>query len=139
MVVINNFIADSGSSSGITNQNNQTNSGATPAISLTSLNPGSATVGSSSITITLNGNFIPGAVASFGGVQIQTDYINASQLTASVPAERLFTPGSRLITVANPDPLSTASGSYLFQVYSQKRRSQVASVAWRRIASFTAQ
>jgi len=119
------------SSSGIVNQNNQTNSGATPAISLTSLTPASITAGTSAITLTLNGNFIPGAAALFGGVQLQTDYVSNQQLNALIPQAEIATAGARVVTVANPDPLATSSGSSLFQVYSQKRRSQVTSVAWK--------
>lgn len=121
---------------GVLNVNNQTNSGPTPAISLTSVTPSSAPAGSPDTTVTLNGSFLPGSVAFLGSTALQTTYVSATQVTALLPSAELKVSSSRAITVQNPDPSGTSSGSAVFQVLA-KRRGQITSIAHRTRSAWT--
>ncbi|PYV15051.1 MAG: hypothetical protein DMG07_10650, partial [Acidobacteria bacterium] len=72
--------------------------------SLTSINPASATVGAAQFTLTLTGTgFLAAAVASFGVTPLTTSFIDATSLTAVVPASLLLTAGTPDVTVDNQD------------------------------------
>jgi uncharacterized protein (TIGR03437 family) len=67
---------------------------------LTSLSPISATVGSSTLTLTIFGsNFIQGAIVSWNGSSLATTFVSSTQLTAQVTANLLSVAGSAAITV----------------------------------------
>lgn len=80
--------------------------------SLTSLSPSSAVAGSATFSLTLNGsNFLPGAVVLFGATPLTPapGDIGPTQITVSVPAALVATPGSVEVRVRNlGDELSAA-------------------------------
>ena len=81
--------------------------------SLTSISPATATVGDAGFTMTLTGSgFLSGASATFNGSTVATTFVNASTLTASIPASALLTPGTVNVTVINAD--SAVSGALPF-------------------------
>lgn len=73
--------------------------------SITSLTPGSVTVGSPNTTVTLYGtNFLPSSTVTSNGVNVSTGYISGGQLTIVVPANQLLNAGNVAIVVTNPSP-----------------------------------
>ncbi len=73
----------------------------TPAI--TSISPASATVGSQSMMITVNGtDFESGSIVKFDGMDLSTTYVSATQLTANLPASQLIATGPSSVMVSNP-------------------------------------
>jgi hypothetical protein len=73
----------------------------TPTIS--GLNPSWATAGGPGFTLTVNGsNFLSGATVEWGATALATNFVSATQLTASVSTSQIASPGSVQITVANP-------------------------------------
>jgi hypothetical protein len=88
-----------------------------PVPTLTSITPTSATVGDPNTTITLTGaNFVNGSTADLNGTPITTTFVNATQLTAVIPAADLTTAGSELITVVTAGPGGGTSGPQTFTV-----------------------
>jgi hypothetical protein len=76
-----------------------------PAPLVTSLSPTGATAGSAGFTLTVDGtDFLSTSVVQWNGVALTTSYVNASQLTAAVPAADLSIVTSASITVFNPAP-----------------------------------
>ena len=76
-----------------------------PVPTTTGIVPTSKTVGDGAFTLTVNGtNFIATSVVRFAGADRTTTYVNATQLTASIPAGDLTTAGAYPITVFNPTP-----------------------------------
>jgi uncharacterized protein (TIGR03437 family) len=70
---------------------------------IASLNPSSVTVGSGGFTLTVNGvGFVSGAMVEMGGSRLATTFVNATQLTALVPASLIGSVGSILVAVLNP-------------------------------------
>ncbi len=82
---------------------------ADPTIS--SLTPNSATVGDPDTSIGISGTgFESGAVVDWNGTPLSTSFVNASDLTATIPSADLTAAGTFSITVVNPDTgTSTAS------------------------------
>jgi uncharacterized repeat protein (TIGR03803 family) len=80
-----------------------------PAIA--GLSPGSVVAGSSSITVRVNGSgFLPGAVVSWNGTALPTEYVSRGELIAHVSAAYLTSPGTDQVVVKNPGGnASTAS------------------------------
>jgi hypothetical protein len=96
----------------VQNPDNQTSGAATltvnaaqaPAPSISSISPTTKTAGEAQFTLTVNGaNFVNGAVVRVGGSNRTTTFVNAGQLTATIPASDIASAGSRVITVQNPD------------------------------------
>ena len=106
-----NLIAQPGNAS-ITAQNSGQTSNSltftvTAAITLTSLNPSNAIAGSPAFTLTVNGTgFQSGAFVTWNGSPLSTMFVNSTQLTASVPANLIATPGSELVGVSVPGLVS---------------------------------
>jgi hypothetical protein len=76
-----------------------------PVPSLTSINPSSASVGSSALTVTLTGsNFIPSSFIEWNNVGLATSYVNSTTLTAAISTAELQTAGTATVTVTNPAP-----------------------------------
>jgi len=72
-----------------------------PVISL--LNPSSAIAGSPTFTLTVTGsNFDPAAVVQFNGTALSTTFNSSTQLQATVLTGNIGSPGTAIITVANP-------------------------------------
>lgn len=87
-----------------------------PAPTLTLLNPASAVAGSGALPITVTGTgFVSGAVIVFAGADVTpTAFVSATQLSATIPAASLTTPGMVQMLVRNPD--AQTSGTLPFTV-----------------------
>ena len=97
------------------NRSNQTayfdNVNVTVAIpSITSIAPPSKIAGSLAFTLTVNGtNFINGtSVVRWNGIARTTTFVNATQVTAAIPASDILSAGSASVTVANGVAVSNA-------------------------------
>ncbi|PYV19998.1 MAG: hypothetical protein DMG07_00560, partial [Acidobacteria bacterium] len=72
-----------------------------PAIS--SISPSSAPAGGPAFTLTVNGSeFTPLSVVRWNGADRSTAFVSLSQLTASIPATDIASPGTASVTVATP-------------------------------------
>src|SRR5437588_5478794 len=81
--------------------------GAVPVIA--QLVPNSAKAGSPAFTLTVNGSgFNPDATINWNGSK--TTFVSGNQLTATIPASAIATPGTVTVTVTNPG--HTAGGIY---------------------------
>jgi hypothetical protein len=81
--------------------------------------PTATAPGGSTFTLTVNGTgFVSGAVVSWNGTTLATTFVNSSQLTATVPASKIATAGTALITVSNPAPGGGTSNVLYFDVSS---------------------
>ena len=86
---------------------------------LTTITPSSAPQGSPDLLLTANGDgFQQGAYITFGSTVLQAQFISNSQLTTTVTAALLASPGQFPVWVTNPD--GTSSGAVLFTVISSK-------------------
>jgi len=87
------------------------------AAEVMSLAPGSILAGGPGFTLTVNGtNFVAGSTVMWGTTPVTTTYLNGAQLTATVPADLMATPGIVEITVANPE--GGTSAKYFYAVSS---------------------
>jgi hypothetical protein len=88
-----------------------------PAPAIANLNPNTANAGSSGITLTVNGTgFINGSVVRWNGNNRATTFVNATQLTAQIPATDLTSAGTAQVTVFNPTPGGGTSGTVNFTI-----------------------
>jgi hypothetical protein len=89
-----------------------------PAPILTSLSPSTLPEGSAAFTLTLTGNFVPGAMVLWNTPTSLLAIVSASatQIQASVPSSLLSQEGSALVTVANPGPGGGASLAQTFSI-----------------------
>jgi hypothetical protein len=88
-----------------------------PVPTLAMLSPTSAVAGSPGFTMTLTGTgFVPGAQAFFGAVPLVTTYVNATTITAAVPASLLTMAGIAPVNVQNPTPGGGTSNSLSFTI-----------------------
>ena len=77
---------------------------AAPNPTLTSLSPTSAAAGGPAFTLTANGtNFVSNSTVLWNGAAQPTTFVSATQLTASIGADDIATPGSASVTVRNAD------------------------------------
>ncbi len=82
-----------------------------PAIS--GLSPVSATAGSPTFTLTVNGaGFVSGATVKWNGTALTTSFVNTIQLTATVPGSLLTTTGTSMVTVVNPDTKTSTPATF---------------------------
>lgn len=80
--------------------------------SLETLNSYSAAVGGGQYTLTLTGQrFLNGAVAQWNGADLATTFVNASTLTAVVPANKIAAAGVYAVQVVNPAPQAATSNT----------------------------
>jgi hypothetical protein len=99
-----------GSSSGSVTSGN-------PVPSITSLSPSAATAGGAAFTLTVNGsNFISTSAVQWNGSNATTSYVSATQLTASITALDIVSPGSASVIVVNPAPGGGDSGAASFPI-----------------------
>ena len=76
---------------------------ANPMPTIASLSPNTATAGEAAFTLTVDGgNFVPGAVVRWNGVNRPTTFVSAIQLTASISADDIARAGTADVTVVNP-------------------------------------
>jgi hypothetical protein len=84
---------------------------------LTSLSPMSAAAGGNGFTLTVNGsNFVPSSAVYWNGNSRATVYSSSTQLTATVPASDIVTPGSLPVTVLNASSSAGPSNAIAFTV-----------------------
>ncbi|MFZ3265364.1 MAG: chitobiase/beta-hexosaminidase C-terminal domain-containing protein [Terriglobales bacterium] len=87
------------------------------APTLSSLSPPTALAGSSGFTLTANGsNFLNGSVVQWNGSARATTFVSANQLTASILASDITTPGPVPVTVLNPTAPVGPSNALTFNV-----------------------
>jgi hypothetical protein len=79
-----------------------------PVLTLTSLSPSLAPVGSQPVTLTVNGTgFLPGTTVTWNGTALLTSFVSLGQLTATIPAALLNTAGTFAVSVTGgPQPAS---------------------------------
>ncbi len=88
-----------------------------PAPTATSLSPSGATAGGARFTLTVNGgSFVNGATVLWNGSALTTTFVTSAQVTASVPAANIASPGTASITVANPAPGGGTSAALTFTI-----------------------
>jgi uncharacterized protein (TIGR03437 family) len=88
-----------------------------PVPSLAGVSPTSALVGGGAVTLTVNGSsFINGSIVRWNGADRQTAFVNATQLTATIPASDLAAAGTANVTVFNPAPGGGASSAAVFTI-----------------------
>ena len=88
-----------------------------PKPTLTSISPNTVPGGSPATLITLTGtNFVAGSKAKFGATVLTTTFVSATQLTATIPASLLTTPGAFNVLVTNPAPGGGDSNAVTFTV-----------------------
>jgi hypothetical protein len=91
-----------------------------PLPAITSLSPDHLTAGASTFTLTVNGkNFVSTSTVRWNGIELATNFVSPTQLTAQVTAQQAVNPGWMNITVYNPPPAGGASSSLIFKVVSQ--------------------
>jgi hypothetical protein len=77
------------------------------------LSPSSKAAGSGGFTLTVNGtNFASGAVVSFNGTAEATMVVSATQVTATINAADIATPGTVTVTVSNPGGCVSAPATF---------------------------
>jgi hypothetical protein len=88
-----------------------------PVPSIASLSPASAAAGSPPLTLTVNGGgFVPASTIDWNGAALATTYVNATQLSALVPASDLASATTAGVTVVNAAPGGGTSGVAGFAV-----------------------
>ncbi len=90
-----------------------------PVPTLTSLSQTSALVGSTDLTLTVNGtNFLSTSKVRWNGADRTTTVGSATQLSATIPAADLASAGTASVTVFNPTPGGGTSGAVTFTITS---------------------
>jgi|GEM_PF-3930065 len=90
---------------------------AQPIPVLNSISPGDVYEGSAAITLTLTGTrFRANSVARWNGVALETVFVSAGELQATVPASYLTTAGTAQITVFTPAPGGGESNALPFLI-----------------------
>ncbi len=80
-----------------------------------SISPTSASVNAAGFTLTVNGtNFFASSTVNWNGSARTTTYVNATQLTATIPGSDLTSAGTNSVTVATPAPGGGTSGAQTF-------------------------
>ena len=88
-----------------------------PAPTISSLSPASAVAGSGAVTLVVTGTgYVSGSVVQFDGLALATVFGSATQLTATIPATALATPGTYAVAVVTPAPGGGTSASLSFTV-----------------------
>src|ERR1043166_3305638 len=73
-----------------------------PVPTTTSLNPSSCLAGSPQFTLTVNGsNFVSTSTVRWNGTALTTTFVSSTQLTATVTAALVASPGIASVTVVN--------------------------------------
>ena len=88
-----------------------------PVPAITSLNPSSATAGGAAFTLTVNGsNFVSASTVWWNGAQRTTQFVSATQLTASITAADIASMGTASVVVQNPAPGGGSSPAATFTI-----------------------
>ena len=76
-----------------------------PLPSVTSVSPTLTTAGGSAFTLTVDGsNFVSASTVLWNGTARITGFVNTNQLTASISAADIATPGTPSVSVSSPPP-----------------------------------
>lgn len=88
-----------------------------PAPTVSSLSPVSATAGGAAFTLTVNGTgFASTSVVNFNSTALTTTFVSGTQLTASVPVSAIATAGTANVTVTTPAPGGGTSSAQTFVI-----------------------
>lgn len=88
-----------------------------PVPAVTSLSPSSATAGGAAFILTVSGtSFVNGSTVNWNGIVLTTNYVSATQLTATVPASDIANPTNASVTVTNSAPGGDISSALAFTV-----------------------
>jgi hypothetical protein len=88
-----------------------------PAPSISSLSPSSATSGGAAFTLSVNGsNFVAGSIIKWGSTPLTTLFSSSAKLTAAVSTTLIASAAAPSVTVVNPG--GAASGGVTFSVTS---------------------
>jgi len=88
-----------------------------PIPTITSLTPALTSAGSGAFSLTVNGGgFVSGSTVYWGTTALTTQYVSATQLTASVTAALVASAGTGVLTVQTPAPGGGTSNSLQFEV-----------------------
>jgi uncharacterized protein len=91
--------------------------GSNPLPAVSSLSPASIATGSADSLLSVSGsNFVASSVVNWDGAPLATTYVNASQLTALVPASDVAAAATANVTVSNPAPGGGDSAAATFTV-----------------------
>ena len=75
-----------------------------PGPTVSAITPNAATAGGPGFTLTATGsNFAPGTTVLWNGAARTTTFVSATQVTASIPASDISTPGSASVAARNGD------------------------------------
>jgi hypothetical protein len=91
-----------------------------PVPSLTSISPDQIDTGhAGAVTVTVSGSgFITQSIVDWNATALPTTYVSSTELTATIPASDLISPGDASITVTNPAPGGGTSNAATIQVIS---------------------
>ena len=108
-------VSDAGTLTDIASQ--PTLTAANPVPTTTSISPTSTTASSTSFTLTANGtNFVTNSVVDWDGSERTTTFASSTQLTATITAADVATPGTASVTVVNPTPGGGTSNAQTFTI-----------------------
>jgi hypothetical protein len=100
-----------------------------PLPSLSSLAPYTAAAKSLGFTLTVKGsNFVGSSTIAWNGVPLDTTYISATGLTASVPAADIANAGTAKVTVISPAPGGGTSAAQTFTITSDNPAPALAAI-----------
>ncbi len=87
-----------------------------PVPTITSLNP-SSSPGCGQFTLTVNGtNFVSTSTVKWNATTLATTFVSSTQLTATVTAALVASPGTASVTVVNPPPGGGTSNAQTFTI-----------------------
>jgi subtilisin family serine protease len=88
-----------------------------PAPMANAIAPMAATAGGAGFNLTVNGgSFVPGSVVRWNGADRTTTFVTAGQLTSTITAGDISSPGGASVSVFNPAPGGGNSGSIPFTI-----------------------
>jgi uncharacterized repeat protein (TIGR01451 family) len=89
-----------------------------PVPVLSGLSPGAAAIGGAGFTLTLSGsNFVPASTVQWNGSSRPTTFLSSSELTATIYAADIQSPGNYNVAVSNPSPGGGVSAATPFTTY----------------------
>jgi hypothetical protein len=107
-----------------------------PIPAITALLPTNVASGSPAFTLTATGSdFVTASTIHWNGEALVTNYVSASQLTASVPASDVTTAGTASVAVVNPVPGGGMSSTLSFTIDASNPQPAIASLSPSTIAS----
>jgi hypothetical protein len=88
-----------------------------PVPSIRSISPTKALHGGSRFTLTVNGSkFVSNSVVRWNGSNQATTFVSSTQVTASIPASDIASPGTAQVTVFNTTPGGGTSNTVTFTI-----------------------